>query len=194
MTSNSTDETRATRNTERTRAAVLGAAAAAMAERGTGVSLSFIARSAGVSKSGLLHHFPNRDALLTALVEDANRKFRAAVVAHLDLSENTPGKMLRAYVRALCSGSEAITQYFTSAPAWAGIYTVPGVVDLIRADERWWSEQFALDGVDDARILVVRRAAEGVAAAITYGDSDSEATRGARELLLALAGGAQLPG
>ncbi|MER5261998.1 TetR/AcrR family transcriptional regulator [Actinosynnema sp. NPDC002837] len=192
MTSNSTDESRATRNTERTRAAVLGAAAAAMTERGTGVSLSFIAQRAGVSKSGLLHHFPNRDALLTALVEDANRRFRAAVVAHLDLSENTPGKMLRAYVRALCSGSDAVTQYFTSAPAWAGIYTVPGVVDLVRADERWWSEQFALDGVDDARILVVRRAAEGVAAAITYGDA--EATRGARELLLALASGEQLPG
>lgn len=192
MTSNSTDESRATRNTERTRAAVLGAAAAAMTERGTGVSLSFIAQRAGVSKSGLLHHFPNRDALLTALVEDANRRFRAAVVAHLDLSENTPGKMLRAYVRALCSGSDAVTQYFTSAPAWAGIYTVPGVVDLVRADERWWSEQFALDGVDDARILVVRRAAEGVAAAITYGDA--EATSGARELLLALASGEQLPG
>ncbi|MEV1117177.1 TetR/AcrR family transcriptional regulator [Actinosynnema sp. NPDC049800] len=192
MTSNSTGESRATRNTERTRAAVLGAAAAAMTERGTGVSLSFIAQRAGVSKSGLLHHFPNRDALLTALVEDANRRFRAAVVAHLDLSENTPGKMLRAYVRALCSGSDAVTQYFTSAPAWAGIYTVPGVVDLVRADERWWSEQFALDGVDDARILVVRRAAEGVAAAITYGDA--EATSGARELLLALASGEQLPG
>jgi AcrR family transcriptional regulator len=191
MTSNSMDETRATRNTERTRAAVLGAAAAAMTERGTGVSLSFIAQRAGVSKSGLLHHFPNRDALLVALVEDANRKFRAAVATHLDLSENTPGKMLRAYVRALCSGSDVIAQYFTSAPAWAGISTVPGVVDLIRADEQWWSEQFALDGVDDARILVVRRAAEGVAAAITYGDS--EAARGARELLLGLASGKQLP-
>jgi AcrR family transcriptional regulator len=193
MTEDVTATPRPTRNTERTRAAILHAAAAAMTERGTGVSLSHIAQSAGVSKGGLLHHFPNRDTLLVALVQDANEKFREAVVAHLDLSENTPGKMLRAYVRALCSGSEAITQYFTSAPTWAGIYSLPTVADLIRQDEQWWREQLELDGMSPERILVVRRAAEGVATAITYGDTTPQATAHALDLLLRLADGEPLP-
>jgi AcrR family transcriptional regulator len=184
---------RPTRNTERTRAAVLGAAAAAMVARGTGVSLSYIAEQAGVSKGGLLHHFPNREALLVALVDDADRRLRDAVMAHLDLAENVPGKMLRAYVKALCSGDAAVAQYFTSAPTWAGIYAIPEVVDLARANEEWWREQLALDGLSDARILLVRRAAEGVAAAIAYGDADDRESTAARELLLALASGEQVP-
>lgn len=177
---------RQTRNAERTRTAVLSAATRAFVEKGTGVSLAYIAKAAGVSKGGLLHHFATRDALLVALVEDANRHFRDAVRKHLDLSENSPGKMLRAYVRALCSGSDDTAQYFTSAPAWAGIYGNPEVSALVRADEQWWSEQFALDGLSPDRILVVRRAAEGLAAALAYGEESPEKVRAGRDLLLSL--------
>lgn len=183
------DEPRPARNAELTRAAVLRAASEALAERGTGVSLAYIAKKAGVSKGGLLHHFASRDALIVALVEDANRRFRENVVSHLDLSENAPGKMLRAYVRALCSGSEATVQYFTSAPTWAGIYNLPEVMKISRAESAWWSEQLALDGLSHERILVVRRAAEGLAVALAYGEEAAERAAGARDLLLALASG-----
>ena len=182
------DETseRRTRNSERTRAAVLAAAAEAMAERGTGVSLDFIAKRAGVSKGGLLHHFANREALIVALVDDAQQRLRESVLAHLDLSENTPGKLLRAYVRALTSGSEATVQYFTAAPTWAGIYQIPEVADIAAADSRWWDENLAADGLSADRILVVRRAAEGLAAAVAYGDETQAAASKATTLLIHL--------
>ena len=67
-----------TRNAERTRVAVLKAAAEVLAERGTGASLSRIAEVAGVSKSGLLHHFANREQLIVALLEDVVATFRSA--------------------------------------------------------------------------------------------------------------------
>jgi AcrR family transcriptional regulator len=188
-----TGRDRPTRNTERTRAAILHAAGAAMATRGTAVSLSYIAQQAGISKGGLLHHFASREALFVALVDEANRWLREAVMSHLDLSENIPGKMLRAYVRALLSGDEKVAQYFTSAPTWAGIYAIPEVVTLARANETWWREQLGLDGVSENRIVLVRRAAEGLAAAIAYGESDREADAQARDLLLALASGEPLP-
>jgi AcrR family transcriptional regulator len=189
MTSATRDESRLTRNTERTRAAVLSAAADAMAERGTGVSLDDIARRAGVSKGGLLHHFASREALIVAMVEEAQQKFRDNVLSYLDLSENRPGKMLRAYVRALTSGSEATVQYFTAAPTWAGVYQIPAVAAIAAADARWWKEQLALDGLSHDRILVVRRAAEGLAAATAYGEEPPEAARDGRDLLLKLADG-----
>jgi AcrR family transcriptional regulator len=191
MTPDATDG-RATRNSERTRAAVLAAATEAIAERGTGVSLAYIAQQAGVSKGGLLHHFATREALIVALVEDANHQFRANVLNYLDLSENTPGKMLRAYVRALCSGSDATIQYFASAPSWAGVYAIPEVERIIRADSAWWAEQLAIDGLASDRVLVVRRAAEGVAAAVAYGEESGETVAAARDLLLELASGAPL--
>lgn len=180
---------RATRNAERTRAAVLAAAAEAMAERGTGVSLDHIAKRAGVSKSGLQHHFPNREALLVALVDDAQHQLRESVMSHLDLSENAPGKLLRAYVRAMTSGSEAMLQYFTAAPTWAGVYEIPKVAEIASADAQWWNDNLAADGLDPARIMVVRRAAEGLAAAAAYGDETPAAIERARTVLLHLATG-----
>jgi AcrR family transcriptional regulator len=192
VTDGTDDAPKTTRNSERTRAAVLTAAAEAMAERGTGVSLDHIAKRAGVSKGGLLHHFANREALIVALVDDAQQRLRESVVNHLDLAENTPGKLLRAYVRAMTSGSEATLQYFTAAPIWAGIYQIPKVVEITQADTKWWNEKLAADGLSSDRILVVRRAAEGLAAAVAYGDESPSAAAHARDLLLHLADGGEL--
>mgnify|MGYP006175265481 CR=1 FL=1 len=124
-------EGRRTRNTERTRRAVLDAATQVILAKGAAVTLDQVASVAGVSKSGLIHHFGSRDQLVIAVVQDVQERFRQTVLSHLDLSENYPGKMLRAYVRALCAGSSdaGAAQDFTSAAicsviapstSWAG--------------------------------------------------------------------------
>jgi AcrR family transcriptional regulator len=179
--------TRQTRNAEHTRAAILAAAGEAMIEHGTGVSLDQVARRARVSKGGLMHHFANKEDLITALVDDSQQRFRNNVFKHLDLAENTPGKLLRAYVRALTSGSEATTQYFSAAPVWAGMSRIPQVVELMKADSQWWAENLAVDGLSPDRILVIRRAVEGFAIAVAYGDESDARASDVRELLLHLA-------
>ncbi|MFE7277133.1 TetR/AcrR family transcriptional regulator [Streptomyces sp. NPDC057623] len=57
----------ARRNYER----LLTEARSAFAERGTDASLEDVARRAGVGIGTLYRHFPNRDALLSAIFEDA---------------------------------------------------------------------------------------------------------------------------
>ena len=53
-----------------TRAKILAAAAELVKEKGAAhISIEAIARRAGLSKGGLLYHFPKKDALLQALVE-----------------------------------------------------------------------------------------------------------------------------
>ncbi|MFI1785116.1 TetR/AcrR family transcriptional regulator [Streptomyces rubiginosohelvolus] len=180
---------RQTRNAERTRRAVLDAAVQVILDKGAAVTLAQVAAAAGVSKSGLIHHFGSRDQLVVALVEDTNERFRETVRSHLDLSENYPGKMLRAYVRALCAGSaEAATaRDFTSAPMWGGLYTIPAVVPVMEENTAWWDEQLALDGISPERIMIVRRAAEGIAMAAIYGEQDGRGIPTARDLLLELA-------
>lgn len=158
----------------------------AITERGTGVSLSQVASLAGVSKSGMLHHFGTREQLFIAVVEDANERFRTEVLAHLDLSENRPGKMLRAYVRALCGGSAEVAQYFASAPTWNGLDTIPALAQAMEADDQWWTERFTLDGLDPDLVQVVRRAAEGIAAAAGYGEETPETVARGRSTLLAM--------
>ncbi|MFD4591728.1 TetR/AcrR family transcriptional regulator [Streptomyces rubiginosohelvolus] len=180
---------RQTRNAERTRRAVLDAAVQVILDKGAAVTLAQVAAAAGVSKSGLIHHFGSRDQLVVALVEDTNERFRETVRSHLDLSENYPGKMLRAYVRALCAGSAeaASARDFTSAPMWGGLYTIPSVVPVMEENAVWWDEQLALDGISPERIMIVRRAAEGIAMAAIYGEQDGGSISTARDLLLELA-------
>lgn len=182
-------EGRRTRNTERTRRAVLDAAIQLILEKGTAVTLAEVASVAGVSKSGLIHHFGSRDQLVIAVVEDMFEQFRAAVYASLDLSENYPGKMLRAYVRALFAGSaEAVAaRDFTSVSSWNGLRAIPAVAAVIEEHNAWWGEQLAMDGLSAELIQIVRRAAEGVAAAALQGDEDEASIATARRLLLALA-------
>ncbi|MGP6177677.1 TetR family transcriptional regulator [Microbacterium sp. A196] len=177
------------RNTERTRRAVLDAAMHAILDSGTGVTLAEIAESAGVSKSGLIHHFGTRDQLFVAVVKDVSEQLREAVVAELDLSENHPGKMLRAYVRALCKGGAeaAAARDFASAANWNGLYAIPAIAALLEEYDAWWSEQFAADGLSAERIQIVRRAAEGVVAAALQGGEDELSIAAARGLLLELA-------
>lgn len=180
-------EGRQTRNTERTRRAVLDAATQVILEKGAAVTLAQVAAAAGVSKSGLIHHFGSRDDLVIAVVEDVNARAREAVLARLDLSENHPGKMLRAYVRALCSAHTDPQGDVASISMWGGLYAIPAVAAVLAEHAAWWEEQLALDGLSAERILLVRRAAEGVAAARSYGEVDDDAAATARELLLDLA-------
>ena len=182
-------ERRQTRNTERTRRAVLDAATQVILAKGTAVTLAEIAAIAGVSKSGLIHHFGNRDQLVIAVVEDMYEQFREAVLAELDLSENYPGKMLRAYVRALCAGGTeaAASRDFTAASNWNGLHAIPAVAAVIEEYDSWWSEQLAKDGLSAELIQIVRRAAEGVASAALQGAEDETSIATARALLLELA-------
>lgn len=182
-------EERATRNTERTRRAVLDAATQVILQKGAAVTLAQVASAAGVSKSGLIHHFGSRDQLVIAVVDDLIERFREAVLSHLDLAENHPGKMLRAYVRALCAGSSdaVAARDFTSGATLSGLYAIPGVSAITQEDAAWWSEQLGADGLSAERIQIVRRAAEGVAVAALYGDEDEVSVAASRRLLIELA-------
>lgn len=175
-----------TRSTDRTRRAILDAASELMGKHGTSVYLARIAEAAGVSKGGLLHHFPSRNDLIRALGEDCARQLRSEVEGFLDLSENRPGKMLRAYVRALCGGSGEAMVYFADSSTWYPMIDIPEVKQAIADNVRWWDEQFAADGLPDDRIRLVRRAAEGCAAAYVWGEETEEGVAQLRGLLLGL--------
>lgn len=173
-----------TRNTERTRRALLDATRRLLAERGGGLTLAMIADAAGVSKSGLLHHFTNRDALLLAALEDANDRFRSDVMQHLDLSENTPGKLLRAYVRALADTDSEAAEMFGAASFWIGIQSIPGGTEIMAEDGRRWQRDLAADGLDEDVVRLVQRAIEGLAAAYCSGEeSDASLKRTAAQLI-----------
>lgn len=184
---NSTETVVASRNPERTKRAILDATARCLTEQGTGFSIASVASDAGMSKSGVLHHFPCREDLLMAVAADSIDLFRTEVMSFVDLSENYPGKVLRAYVRALCGGSETAMLAFSHTGVWNQVLHVPGVEELNLEDAQQWQSDFSSDGIHPDVILIVRHATEGVVGAKLYDPVfTDEQMKHARELLLKL--------
>jgi AcrR family transcriptional regulator len=80
------------------REAMVDAAARLVEEKGAhAVTVREAARLAGVSPGAPFRHFPNKTALMTAVAEEAMRRFRAEIDAALDgLDEVPPLKKFRA--------------------------------------------------------------------------------------------------
>jgi AcrR family transcriptional regulator len=70
------------RNADESRSRILAAAVSEFAASGyRGASIGAIALRAGISQSGLLHHFPSKELLLTAVVDARGADHREAYLA-----------------------------------------------------------------------------------------------------------------
>jgi AcrR family transcriptional regulator len=182
------------RDTTRTRRAVLDAAARIVAAQGAGASLDVIARAAGVSKSGLLHHFRSRDQLLLALAQDLADQFTAAVHAAVDPRDHARGRLVRGYVNATFDGLGDGSKVPEHVVLVAALSTVPGVAQLLQRDSQTWNEAFEADGLHPDRVLLITKAADGASVAGLYeGVTDPGQTERTRRLLLDLSRDEALP-
>ncbi|MBB2921270.1 TetR/AcrR family transcriptional regulator [Cellulomonas cellasea] len=147
---------------------VLEAASEVFRTRGTGATLDDVAQQAGVSKGGLVYHFPSKDALVQALVGAMLEEFRAAVHACLDPDDDRPGRLVRAYVRASLSAPDTGEAREASALI-AQLITAPAVADVARADVVRWKDDFAADGLPADVVTLVVSAADGASVAPLWG-------------------------
>ena len=147
------------RDAEHTRRSVLDAAIRSLITEGLGVSIQAIATAAGITKSGLMHHFNNRTELLVSVAEDAVEDFRNQVNDNIDLAENRPGKLLRAYIRTLFDNLEYQDSY-DPAQLWSVLAPMPEITDLLIDDATRWRDDFIADGLNPDRVTVAMHAAK----------------------------------
>jgi AcrR family transcriptional regulator len=160
---------RGRRDPARTRRALLDAAAAAVATHGSGVSLDTIARMAGISKSGLLHHFSSKEELFAALADDAYERFGHEVAAHTEPADLAPGRVMRGYLRATFA---ALENHDAPADYWgveAQLSVVPAVAEAIRANVAAWEERLTADGFDRESMRLIVLAATGAEVIVSVG-------------------------
>lgn len=174
------------RDPVRTRRVLLDAAAAAVAAHGAGVSFDAIARKAGVSKSGLLHHFGTKDDLFVALARDAYERFAREVDARTDPADLAPGRVMRAYLRASFASlraDEAATDYWSVE---AQLSVVPAVADVIRANFDDWQQRLTADGFDPDAMRLILLAITGAEVAASVGAAPGDAAHRVEQQLLQL--------
>ncbi|WP_028708478.1 TetR/AcrR family transcriptional regulator [Propionicicella superfundia] len=160
---------RAGRSPEDTRRALLDAAAAAIRRNGIHASLDEIAHEAGVSKGGLLYHFASKDDLLVALAQHHLAEFRHAMYSRIDPADDRPGRLTRAYVRALLvpMGDEASVR--DAIMLIGQLMTVGAVAELARADSEELYAELDADGLPEHVLMMVATSADGVSTAPLWG-------------------------
>jgi AcrR family transcriptional regulator len=169
------------------REALLDAAECVLFERGTqAVTLAAVAERAGVSKGGLLYHFPTKEALIKGLVARVIQEFDDLIAAHDD---GTPGSYSRAYVEAtfavLADGEAASTRRRWSAITASA--ADPELIAPLREAMARWHRTDAGDP-DPLSGMVARLAAEGLWEVVVHNPDHYDTAQFAalRERLLSL--------
>jgi AcrR family transcriptional regulator len=157
---------RAPRDSTATRRRILDAAEQVVLRDGVGhLTLEASAAEAGLSKGGVLYHYPTRDALVSAMVARIIEQFEEDIAAYLPAAGSPgfgrPGAFTRAYVRAtmepVTEGEERLGAALLAAAA-----AEPELLEPLQAAADSWQARLVADGLDPATATVVRLACDGL--------------------------------
>ncbi|MGD9762813.1 MAG: TetR/AcrR family transcriptional regulator [Candidatus Binatia bacterium] len=115
---------------------ILDAAEAVVVRHGiANLTLDAVAAEAGVSKGGLLHHFPAKDRLVEALVRRCAENWRAFYTDAYARTPEGPGRMARALLESCLADSKAWTEQLrrSSSACFAALAQNPSLIEPMRA-------------------------------------------------------------
>jgi AcrR family transcriptional regulator len=142
----------------RTRARLLGAAKAILVEQGAAhFTLEAVADAAGVSKGGLLYHFPSKAALIEGLAE------RLVEFTEANLVRARREGVVRVFLETSLPGSDEADHYWAVFTALrSGIEVGEGVQDLVQHVFAVWSEALHEHLADPVEADVIRLVGDGL--------------------------------
>ena len=143
-----------------TKRKLLEAASLVVKEKGvTGLTLEAVAKQANVSKGGLLYHYPNKQALLKAMILHLDENFERAIAKQIEESE---GKMtwLEAYVAM--SFDPQHSQIAESAGMLVAIANDLSLLEPLAERYQLLQEQLEASNIDSDLANIIRLAADGL--------------------------------
>ncbi len=129
---------------------VLDAAEAVVVRDGTAnLTLDAVAAEAGISKGGLLHHFPTKDRLVEALVKRCAENWRAQYMDAYARAPEGPGRMARALLTHCLSDAQCWTDQLrrSSSAVFAALAQNPALIEPMRAVYSDLHRRIAEDGL-----------------------------------------------
>jgi AcrR family transcriptional regulator len=158
------------RTSHDTKELLLEAATRTIRRHGLAATLDDIATEAGVSKGGLVYHFPSKQALLIALGQSITQAFIDLVDSKKDPSDTRPGKLARAYIRASFKDLDAGSLRDNLALA-AHLISDPTLQPLADEDGKRWRNDLLQDGLPEATITLIIAACDGVSTGPLWGSA-----------------------
>lgn len=132
------------------------------------VSLAAYAKAAGVTKQGLIYHFPSKPALRAATLDAVFYRWETAMVETLGkpLRDVTTGQRIRAYAAVAARGDVVAGERSLFAQL---TLTGEGNDDYARWTERWFSPDPTMPSVARGRALTAWLAANSLWSALSTG-------------------------
>ena len=152
------------RGTRETRRRLLAAAERlVLRDGGASLTIEAVAREAGVSKGGLLYHFPSKRALLSGMVEHmAIDRFEKDLESRRGGRPEVPGGWVRAYVEATFEPDDEERNLAMRSGLLAAAANDPSLLAPLRERYGAFQEQAENDGIEPAVATVARLAADGL--------------------------------
>jgi AcrR family transcriptional regulator len=172
-----------------TRETLLRAASQVVIDKGVGsLTLDAVAQQASVSKGGLLHHFPNKDALVESMVEQLIQDFELVLQTEFDQDDapGTPGQWVRAYIRATLRFSKLSLGLIARLSSIAA--NSPNLVEVTKVYEQQCRQRIETSGIDPTKATIIQLAIDGLwfAEVFQFGTPDEPRLTQVVEMLLAM--------
>jgi AcrR family transcriptional regulator len=127
------------------------------------LAVSAVANEADLSKVGVLHHFPSRDAMAAAMPERSVAAWDAALAANAAADPQLRGRFARADVQtSLAPSHDKARLDALSAAITATVLSFPETLDPLQAPCGRFLAAAADDGIDPVLATLIRLAADGL--------------------------------
>ncbi|WP_078410130.1 TetR/AcrR family transcriptional regulator [Priestia abyssalis] len=144
------------------------------------LTLEAAAHKAGVSKGGLLYHFPTKEALIRGLVDELTDQYVNEIEERVNGDDDPSGKWSRAYVEATFKEIEDGLKI--SSGLLAAVFTNPELLEKLQKQYKIWQDHIEAENTDSVRPAIARLAADGLWFAEIFGLAPLE--KGLRERVL----------
>jgi AcrR family transcriptional regulator len=145
----------------RTRETILEAAERIIVQSGLEkATIDEVAREARISKGGVLHHFPSKEAIVIALLSRLIDIFEADVNTRQADDPEPIGSFTRAFLHVVTERADNCIEVGFALKS--GFRHSPALQELAAAAHARWQGRVEADGLDPVRASVVRLATDGL--------------------------------
>lgn len=123
------------------------------------LTLEAVAQRAGMSKGGLLYHYPNKKALIKGMVEDWSNNYFESILTLVNDDKVDKGKWSRAYVTSTYSDIDN-NKHLSSI--MAAMFYNPDLLDVFRKQYDNLLEELSNDGIDLVKATIARLSIDGL--------------------------------
>ncbi len=141
-----------------TQTTLLEAAAKVVLDKGVGsLTLEAVAHEAGVSKGGLLYHFPTKNKLIEGMIERLIAEFDWMLEAELAKSSND---WLSAYIRASFQSNPKLDSM--GSALFAAVANTPELLEPLRAHYAKWQNKITETAASPEIGAIIRMVIDGL--------------------------------